>query len=168
MKKILGSILLAISAMVATSVAVATEVNVTPLLGYQFETHNTNNKQIDKIGEFQKNHATYGLQVTADVDKGTQVGAEYLRTDSDINSYQLGAVVNQDIVGPLYAVGGLGYFKLQGDVKNIESAYATLGAGAKYPITDVIAVKGEARAQYLLSKNEWIPTALLGVEFKTF
>ena len=166
MKK-LFSILLGFVGALAFTITANADVNVVPKVGYQFETHNTNNKQVDTIGQFQKNHATYGVEVNVDVDTKTQVGLEYLRTDSNIDSFQVGLIGNRTLGDtPFYTTGGVGYYKLSGDVKNIETPYLNLGVGLKTPLTNMISLKTEVRGQYLTNQNQWIPTALVGFEFK--
>lgn len=154
----------------SATVAVA-DTSITPLVGYQFQTKNVVNKQTDTMGSYQKNHATYGLQVLTDVSNGYGVGAEYLRTDSNYDSYQLGIIGEKSLLktdkDSLYALGGVGYSKIHGLDKNQEGAYFALGTGYKKQLTNLIAVKGEVRANYLSNNNQWIPTALVGFEFNT-
>lgn len=151
----------------AFSATAKADVYVTPQVGYQFQTKNVVNKQEHFNGVAQKNHATYGVQVGADVDAKTQVGLEYLATNSNVNSFQVGVIGNRELVGPVYGTAGLGYTKVDGIRKDIESPYINFGVGAKHQLTNMIAVKAEARVQYVTNENQWTPVALVGFEFNT-
>lgn len=192
MKKYLLAVLAFASAMAFTSVAnaesFADKLNFTPKVGYQFEVSDTKNKQIDSIGTYQKNQATYGVEVAYDLDQATKLGIEYLRTDSNIDSYQVGVIGTRTITGPFYATGGLGYYNLDGTKQTvhggvvngnpvitgvevtggkIEGAYLNFGVGAKKQLTDAVALKAEVRGQYLMNHDQWTPVALIGLELRT-
>jgi len=167
MKKMISRIILACAAMF-TATAYA-DTYVTPLVGYQFQTSDTIGKQEKHLGEFQKNHATYGVQVTNDsLVKGSEVGVEYLRTDSNLDSYQVGLVAYQPLGSSIfYATEGVGYTKLDGTLKDQEGAYFNVGVGAKKLLTNMITLKTEIRGQYQTQSSQWSPVALVGFEFNT-
>ena len=167
MKKFINSIILASAAIFAS--AAYADTYVTPLVGYQFQTSDTIGKQEKHLGEFQKNNSTYGVQVTNDtLISNQEIGVEYLRTDSNLDSYQVGVVAYQPLGSSIfYATEGVGYTKLEGTHKNQEGAYFNVGVGAKKLLTNFISVKTELRGQFASESSQWTPVALVGFEFNT-
>lgn len=162
---VLASVALAFgSAMALVSTANA-DTYVTPLVGYQFQTSDTKGKQEASLGEFQKNHATYGVRLTQSVGDQNQVGLQYTQVDSNLDSYSVGLVGTTALTQTLYAVGGAGYTKLDGTVKSQEGAYVSAGLGAQLPLTNMLTVKTEIGTNFLVNSSQWVPTALVGLQF---
>lgn len=166
-KNILGLLTLALVVLGTTAFAKEAQYNVTSLVGYQFQTKNVINKQEQFQGEAQKNDLTFGIQATKVLSASHEIGMEYLRTDSNVNSWQLGFVYNQDLAKYLYTTAGVGYTEVD-TPRAIESAYVNGGVGVKVPLTDVITLRTEARGQYTFNENQWTPVALVSLQFKTF
>ena len=177
MKKIfLGAIALGLS-LTAFAKEDYSQPYMTIFTGYQLSPSNTKKQQLEDFGFSQDDHGFVGVAYGLPLKNGYAIQAEYSQVNASANGSTsestqkdyailgLKDVAKLNETSKVYALGGVGYSKLNGEsVNSVENPLVIFGGGVNYKVNGSVTAVSEIRGQYNTKTNYWQTQVVTGVK----